>query len=372
MLVVRLWINNYKKTTDIKVMLLGPTESHKTQFFTNIDTSIANFSVSNELSCKQALRKSDIQSNLNSYDIHRDETKNGRTLKLHHKYTNYMENKNSVGSLSHAPDSRRNITKFHFIDTPGNSIISNTKYLVSYNIDIILYFEKENDNSYTNIINEFNKKFNNVIFIKDAKSLNIFETIIDKYNNNSRKNILVNMNDIILINENKLINNYYTSSNKYISYCYNFMPLEIFKNYGKCLSDPGLSSVCYIKNLQHRYKYINKIDKNNIVAIETTNIMYKSIIGDTIILNNYVIDDIELEEINKKCLNDTYLKTFYFIILNQIYLFTDKTLPKKIIFDKLIFIPKTFTKIPIIIILKNDSNFDTVVCNITPFNIDTS
>ena len=63
-----------------------------------------------------------------------------KTLTLHHQYLNYESIDKEEFDI-------------HIIDTPGNSIISNIRYLLSYNTDIIIHFNQKN-NIYENILNK--------------------------------------------------------------------------------------------------------------------------------------------------------------------------------------------------------------------------
>ena len=332
LILFKFWKEEFFKNSEISIILLGASESLKTNFF--IDLHNSKFNIDKYTNNK--LFKS------NTFDIHSNETNSQRTLTLHHQYLNIgngiLENNNFI-EISN--DEGSNI---HIIDTPGNSIISNIKYVISYNVDIILHFNQNND-LYVNILNKINERYNNVLNITDTNYLNDFnikkviQKILLKYN--SRNKILESINNIILINENRLLQSYQNSNfNKYISFCYNLMNVNIFDN----ISDIN------IRNIQYKYNYKSSIISNNSISIETDKPIYKNILGDTNILEIIELPEISLDE------NENVI-TFYIIILNQIFLVNGKNIPNKIIFDKIILIPEKFKSIPIFIIWSKNNKY---------------
>lgn len=307
--IAKLWMNIKKEIfNNIRIILIGESNTGKTNFFVNLQNN----------------RQS------NTFDIHMDETRLKKTLKLHHQYFNNKE-------LQY---------NFHFIDTPGNSIISNIKYLIAYNVDCIIYFKNKEFSIYDNIINNFNEKFNNVINFQTENCLTL-ENLIKITKRKNYKNILSNIRGIHLVNENRLINLYNNSElDKYISFCYNCEDVNVYTH----IYDNNNESECYVRNLQSMYKYKSFIEKYNMISIETNKIIHKSIIGRTKILEYIEIKNIP------ELLEDT-IKIFYIIILNQVYIHCDKKLQNKIILDKIILIPKEYKIIPIVILYKKKNIF---------------
>jgi hypothetical protein len=345
LLVVKFWKEDILKNTDIRIILLGASESNKTKFFIGLHN--CKFNVADDTQTIKKLFKSDI------FDIHSDESKLKKTLILHHIHLNINFNKNiNLIELNNLKDIEHNLKitedeglNVHIIDTPGNSIISNIKYLIGYNIDIIIHFNQTN-NLYSNILEVINQKYNNVLKITDTTYLNdlnskkVLCNALLKYN--LRHKILDNIENILLINENRLMKSYQdTEFNKYIFYCYNLMNMNIFDK---------ISDVC-IRNIQYKYNYKSSIESNNSISIEVDKPIHKTILGKTNILETLEISDFELEI-------DDVINTYYVIILNQIYLINSKNIPSKIIFDKIILVPEKFKSIPIFIIwCKNNEYF---------------
>lgn len=348
LLIVKFWKEEKLNETDIRIILLGASESYKTKFFVglhNCKFNIGDDSIINK-KINEKIFKSDI------YDVHVDETKIKKTLILHHQYFNIEYNKdiNSIDStnlseihenLKISDSGKLNI---HIIDTPGNSIISNIKYLISYNTDIIIHFN-HNNNLYNNILEKINKKYNNVLNITDTTFLEDFDTkkilhlALLKYQ--YRNKIIDNIEDILLINEARLIQSYQnTQFNKYIFYCYNLMKLNTFDK----ISDVN------IRNIQHKYDYKSIINTNNSISIETDKSVFKCILGETKMLES-------LDLFNNGYLQNESVITYYIIILNQIYIVNNKTIPNKILFDKIILIPKKYITIPIFIMWYKNDNY---------------
>lgn len=348
LLIVKFWKKNTLDNEDIKIILLGSSETFKTNFFIdlhnhkfNIDKNIYEYNKFNK-----KIFKSDI------FDIHSNETKNNKTMIPHHQYFN-VKFKKELSEINVNDDKfiQNDViinddegVNIHIIDTCGNSIISNIKYLVSYNVDLIVHFN-QNNNLYNDILENINLKYNNVIKITDTSYLSDFNAkkllcnILLKYE--TRKKILNDIDNILLINENRLINSFQNSLyNKYIFYCYNMMNLHIFDN----IYDIN------IRNIQYKYNYKSDVLSNNAISIETDKPIHKNILGNTCILQNLDIPNWHFENNN--------VITFYLIILNQIYMINSKNIPDKIIFDKIILIPEKFVNIPIFVIwCKNDKYF---------------
>ena len=353
LLIIKFWKEEILSDTDIRIILLGPSESSKTKFFVGIhnckfntlDTNCDTNKINNKI----------VKSNI--FDIHTDENKLKKTLILHHQYFNIKYNKeiNLINIDDHKDiQNNLNITEedglnIHIIDTPGNSIISNIKYLIGYNADIIIYFNHIN-NLYDKVLEQINNKYNNVIkitdtsYLSDSNTKKLLHQALLKYQ--SRNKILNEVEDILLINENRLIQcHQQTKFNKYIFYCYNLMNLNIFDK----ISD------ITIRNIQYKYNYKSSIRSNNSISIETDKQIHRCILGKTTHLEILELGDLDLED------SDTLL-TYYIIILNQIYIINAKNIPCKIIFDKIILIPEKYINIPIFIIwCKNNEFFMKIV-----------
>jgi hypothetical protein len=341
LLIIKFWKEDILTETDIRIILLGPPESNKTKFFVGLHnckfSTYDTFAQMTKIDNK--IFKSDV------FDIHTDENKFKKTLILHHQYFNVKYNKdmNLIDTDNfHDVNSNLIITEesglnIHVIDTPGNSIISNIKYLISYNIDIVIYFNHVN-NLYDNILEEINDKYNNVIKITDTTFLKDFDTkkllhmaLLKTY---AKKKILDEMEDILLINETRVINSHQqTKFNKYIYYSYNLMNMNIFDK----ISDT------HIRNIQYKYNYKSSIYSNNSISIETDKPTYKPILGKTKQLESLELINTELEE-------NEHILTYYIIVLNQIYIVNSKNIPHKIIFDKIILIPEKYKTLPIFVI----------------------
>ena len=346
LVIIKFWKEDVLTNTDIRIILLGPSESSKTKFFSGLHN------------CKfNTLNSFDKIFNSNIFDIHTDENKLKKTLILHHQYfnVNYKKEINLI-DINNDNDIQNNLNiteedglNIHIIDTPGNSIISNIKYLIGYNADIIIYFNHIN-NLYDNVLEQINNKYNNVIKITDTSYLSDYNTkkllhqALLKYQ--SRNKILNEVEDILLINENRLIQcHQQTKFNKYIFYCYNLMNLNIFDK----ISD------ITIRNIQYKYNYKSSIRSNNSISIETDKQIHRCILGKTTHLEILELGDLDLED------SDTLL-TYYIIILNQTYIINAKNIPCKIIFDKIILIPEKYINIPIFIIwCKNNEFFMKIV-----------
>jgi hypothetical protein len=371
LLIIKFWKEDILSNTDIRIILLGASESGKTKFFVGLHNCKFNiFEPYSEIKPELCQRmyptkqsNTEIQQiennmfNSKIFDIHTDENKLNKTLILHHQYFNVNYNKKinliDVNNLSDIQDNL-NITEdyglnIHIIDTPGNSIISNIKYLIGYNADIIIYFNHTN-NLYERVLEQINNKYNNVIKITDTSYLSDFNTkkllhqALLKYQ--SINKILNGVEDILLINENRLIQcHQQTKFNKYIFYCYNLMNLNIFDK----ISD------ITIRNIQCKYNYKSSIHSNNSISIETNKQIHRCILGKTSHLEILELGNLEVED------NDILL-TYYIIILNQIYIINAKNIPCKIIFDKIILIPEKYINIPIFIIwCKNNEFFMKIV-----------
>jgi hypothetical protein len=336
LVIIKFWKEETLLNNDIRIILLGASESNKTKFFIDLHNNKLNIA-------------KNITFQSNQYDIHSDETKLEKTLVLHHQYSNIILKKViSLININDSKDINDNLefseqegVHIHIIDTPGNSIISNIKYLVSYNADIIIHFN-QNNKLYCNILNIINHNYNNVLNITDTTYLQDFNSkkllLQALIKNKTKTKILRDINDILLINETRLMK---SSFNKQIFYCYNFMNMNIFDK----IND------IYIRNIQHKYNYKSSIKSNNSISIETNKIIYKPILGNTKILETLEIPDFNLED------ND-YMITYNILILNQIYLINSKNIPNKIIFDKIILIPENYKSIPIFIIwYKNNEYF---------------
>jgi hypothetical protein len=354
LVIIKFWKEEILSDTDIRIILLGPSESSKTRFFVGLHNCKFNtFNDNNEIA---KLDNKIFKSNI--FDIHTDENKLKKTLILHHQYFNTTYNKEmnliNINDINDIQDNM-NITdesglNIHIIDTPGNSIISNIKYLISYNADIIIHFNQIN-NLYEQVLEQIDNKYNNVIkitdtsYLSDSNTKKLLHQALLKYQ--TRNKILNEVEDILLINENRLIQSHQeTKFNKYIFYCYNLMNLNIFDK----ISD------ITIRNIQYKYNYKSSIHSNNSISIETDKQIHRSILGKTTHLEILELGgDSEFED------NDTLL-TYYVIILNQIYIINAKNIPCKIIFDKIILIPEKYINIPIFIIwCKNNEFFIKIV-----------
>jgi hypothetical protein len=345
LLVYKFWKKEKLQTTDIRIILLGATETNKTKFFIglhNYKFDIIGKDTTSQKKSINKLFKTDI------FDIHSTETKTDKTLILHHQYLKVNDETNQF-DLTDEDDGY----DIHIIDSPGNSIISNIKYVISYNADIIIHFN-HTSNLYKNILEMINEKYNNVINITDTSYIidnnpkKLLFDALQKYKINEKtrtvkkyNKILHNIENIILINESRLMKTYQeTIYNKYIFYCYNLMNVNIFDKI----------SEIYIRNIQHKYNYKSSVITNNSISIETDKITHKPILGNTKILESLDIPELNIKE-------NEYITTYYMIILNQIYLINTKKLPIKIIFDKLILIPEKYETIPIFIIWNENNEF---------------
>lgn len=341
LLIIKFWKEDILTNTDIRIILIGPSESSKTKFFVELHN--CKFNTFNSISEMTKINNKIFKSN--NFDIHADENKLNKTLILHHQYFNVKYNKDiNFIDIHNFKDIQDNLTitdedglNIHIIDTPGNSIISNIKYLIGYNTDIIIYFNQVN-NLYDHVLEQVDKKYNNVIKITDTSYLIDFNTkkllhnALLKYQ--SRNKILDGIDNILLINENRFIQSHQqTKFNKYIFYCYNLMNMNLFDK----VSDIN------IRNIQYKYNYKSSIHSNNSISVETDKQIHRSILGKTTQLEFLEIGDVGLED------SDTII-TYYVIIFNQIYIINAKNIPHKIIFDKIILIPENYTSIPIFII----------------------
>lgn len=347
LLIIKFWKKEILSNNDIRIILLGASESSKTKFF--IDLHNCKFNISENTTFQNKINNKIFKSDY--YDIHSDESKLEKTLVLHHQYLNVIFKKdvNTLDSLNlkdineHLEITEQEGINIHIIDTPGNSIISNIKYLTSYNIDIIIHFN-QNNNLYSNILNIINQKYNNVINITDTTYLQDFnpKKLLFQALLKNKTKILKDINDILLINENRLMKAYQdTKFNKYIFYCYNLMNFNIFDK----INDIN------IRNIQYNYNYKSIINTNNSISIETDKPIYKSILGNTKILETLNLSDLNLE-------NNELVLTYYIIILNQVYLLNAKNFSNVIIFDKIILIPQNYKSIPIFIVwYKNNEYF---------------
>lgn len=335
LLIFKFWKDDTIKTNDIRVILIGASESNKTNFFVGLHNYKFNVSDSEkQIKLNHKIFKSDI------FDIHSNETKTKKTLILHHQYLNINKNFKEKLELTDNEDE----INIHIIDTSGNSIISNIKYLMSYNVDIIIHFN-QSSNLYNNILDVINSKYNNVLNITDTTYMTelnpkklLFQAL-QKYQPENK--ILNNIENIVLVNESRIIKSYQeTIYNKHIFYCYNLMNINIFDK----ISD------IYIRNIQYNYNYKSSIESNNSISIETNKTIHKIVLGNTQILESLDIPDLNLE-------TSEYITTYYLIILNQIYLVNCKNLPEKIFFSKIILIPEKFEKIPIFIIWNKNNEY---------------
>jgi hypothetical protein len=334
---IKFWKREILNNNEIKIMLLGETNTLKTKFFIDIHNTKFNVKENN----KQKLFKKNI------FDIHNDETEMQKTLTLHHQYIkiNYDYETNNIFHNNEI-DEKINI---HIIDTPGNSIISNIRYLLSYNVDIIIYFNQKTDQKiqlYDDIIYKIKNKYNNVISITESSYLQnndttqIIKNAINLYD--KKKHFLKDIYDVILINENKLIQSSIdVNFNKHIAFCFNFMKINLF----------DVVSNVKIRNIQYNYDYKSNIVSNNSISIESKNPICDYIIGNTQILKILEIDNLKINDTGDNIL------TFYIIIFNQIYILNAKNLPDKIIFDKIILIPKKFKKFPIFILFQKNNKY---------------
>jgi hypothetical protein len=333
LLIIKFWKEDILTNTDIRIILIGPSESNKTKFFVELHN--CKFNTFNSICEMTKINNKIFKSN--NFDIHTDENKLNKTLIIHHQYFNVKYNKEiNLIDINNFKDVQDNLAiteddglNIHIIDTPGNSIISNIKYLIGYNTDIIIHFNQVN-NLYDGVLEQVDKKYNNVIKITDTTYLTDFNTkkllhqALLKYQ--SRNKILDGIDNILLINENRLIQSHQqTKFNKYIFYCYNLMNMSLFDK----VSDIN------IRNIQYKYNYKSSIYSNNSISIETDKQIHRPILGKTTQLEILEIGDLGLED------NDTLL-TYY--IINA------KNIPCKIIFDKIILIPEKYTTIPIFII----------------------
>ena len=111
-----------------------------------------------------------------------------------------------------------------------------------------------------------------------------------------------------------------------------------------------------IRNIQYKYNYKSSIQSNNSISIETDKQIHKPILGETIQLESLELGCFGLED-------SDVLLTYYIIILNQIYIINAKNIPCKIIFDKIILIPKKYISIPIFIIWCKNNEFFIKIIN---------
>ena len=336
----KFWKEEILKNSEITVILLGASESLKTKFFVDLHNSKFNI----DKYTKNKLFKCNI------FDIHSNETNSQKTLILHHQYLNINFNNETLENNNFVDIGEDEGSNIHIIDTPGNSIISNIKYVISYNVDIILHFNQKND-LYVNILDKINERYNNVLNITDTDYLNDFDIkkvihrILIKLN--SRIKILESIENIILINENRLLQSYQNSNfNKYISFCHNLMNVNIFDN---------ISNI-NIRNIQYKYDYKSSVTSNNSISIESDKPIYKNMLGDANIIEIIDLPKLNLEE------NENII-TFYIIILNQVYLINGTNIPNKIIFDKIILIPEKFKSIPIFIIWTKNNKYHLEICD---------
>jgi len=345
LLIIKFWKEEILTTNDIKIILLGPAKSGKTKFF--IDLHVCKLFSNNKKYPSNNIAKSNNIVKSNIFDIHNDEKKINKTLVIHHQYSNveYKKDINLI-DIDNLEDINDNLDivegqgiKIHIIDTPSNSIISNIKYLISYNIDIIIYFDNIN-NIFDNILEEINKKYNNVIKISDTTYLEDFNTKkllhLIMLKSQFRKKILSDINDIIIVNETRFIQSHQeTKFNKYIYFVETLMDINIFDN----ITDIN------IRNIQYIYNYKSSICANNTISIETDKIIQHLILGKT--------KELKILDLTNKINIDNYennIITYYIIILNQIYIITDKKNLLKIIFDKTILIPENYLLLPVFII----------------------
>jgi hypothetical protein len=320
-ILIKFWKEEILKNKEIRIMLLGASDTFKTKLFIDIYNFKFNLTQNN----KNKLFKSDI------FDIHSTETEMQKTLTLHHQYINYESIDKEEFDI-------------HIIDTPGNSIISNIRYLLSYNTDIIIHFNQKN-NIYENILNKINKKYQNLVNITDTSYLQDFDIkkILNQCIEIYKKRIpfLNDIFDVVLVNENKLIQSHQNSIyNKYISFCYNLMDINIFDK----ISDIN------IRNIQYNYDFKSNILSKNSISIETDKPICKYIIGKTKILDKLNIDNINIYD------SDNIL-TFHIIILNQIYIINSKSFPNRIIFDKIILISENYKNLPIFIVWQKNNQY---------------
>jgi hypothetical protein len=348
LLLVKFFKEEILNNTDLRIILLGPSESDKTNFFIRLhnckfyetDTQI------NKMNNK--ISKSNI------YDIHNDENKLKKTLILHHQYFNVKYKKDmNIIDFNNYDELNENLIitdedglNIHIIDTSGNSIISNIKYLISYNVDIIIYFNHINS-LYDNILQKINDKYNNVIkitdttYIQDLNTKKLLHQALLKYN--TRIKILDNIEDILLINETRLIQSHQeTKFNKYIFYSYNLMNMNIY----------DYISEIHIRNIQYKYNYKSSIYSNNSISIETDKPIHKPILGKTKQLN---FIDLDLNLIDNE--ENENILTYYILILNQIYIINSKNIPPIIIFDKIIIVPEKYKKLPIFVIWSKNNTY---------------
>lgn len=358
LVIIKFWKEEILTNTDIRIILLGPSESSKTKFFIGLHN--CKFNTFENIYDMAKNNNKIFKSNI--FDIHTDENKLNKTLILHHQYFNAKYDKNiNLIDIDNFKDIQDNLNitdedddglNIHVIDTPGNSVISNIKYLIGYNVDIIIHFNQTN-NLYGNIVEKINNKYNNVIQITDTTYLSDYNTkkllhqALLKYQ--LRNKILDGVENVLLINEHRLIQSYQqTKFNKYISYCYNLMNMSLFDK----ISDIN------IRNIQYKYTYKSSIYSNNSISIETDKQIYRTMLGKTIVLETLELDNIKLDE------NDILL-TYYFIIFNQIYIINGKNIPHKIIFDKIILIPEKYDNIPIFILWCKNNEFILKIYNYT-------
>jgi hypothetical protein len=357
LLIIKFWKVEILSGADIRIILLGPSESSKTRFFVGLHN--CKFSVHKTHSQMTKLDNKIFKSNV--FDIHADENKLKKTLILHHQYFNVGYNKDmNLIDINNFKDIHNNLSvgeedglNIHVIDTPGNSIISNVKYLISYNVDIIIHFDHVN-NLYDHVLKQINNKYNNVVAITDTSFMTDFDTVkllhqvLLKYQ--SRKKILDEIEDVLLINETRLIQSHQqTNFNKYIFYSYNLMKMNIFDK----ISD------IFIRNIQYKYNYKSSIHSNNSISIETDKPVHCPILGKTKQLDILDLDsDLDLDLDDSGLEDNDFLLTYYVIILNQIYIVNGKNISCKIIFDKIILIPEKYKVLPIFIIwCKNNTYF---------------
>jgi hypothetical protein len=343
-LVIKFWKLDILASVDTRIILLGPSDSGKTQFFVGLHNLKLNFD-----------KKENSIFKLSNFDIHTDETKNNKTLILHHQYFNikYLKPVHTI-NLHDETSLDKNLVfsetdgyNIHLIDTAGNSIITNIKYLISYNVDVIIYFDSE-PNFYDKIIDTIDLQYSNVIrisktsYLKDWSIKKILHLSMEKSiaNTNAKKKILSNIENVILVNENRFIRHHHkTSFNKYIAYCYNLMTTNVFDKVS------GVN----IRNVQYKYNYKSSIQTNNSISIETDCHVFKPILGQTEELDSIVLNLDDLE--------NNIVTTYHIIILNQIYILNCSSIPDKIIFDKIILIPEKYESIPVFIIWNKNNTY---------------
>ena len=89
LLIIKFWKEEILSNTDIRIILLGPSESSKTKFFVGLhNCKFSTYETRVEMSkIDNKIFKSNI------FDVHTDENKFKKTLILHHQYFNVKYNK---------------------------------------------------------------------------------------------------------------------------------------------------------------------------------------------------------------------------------------------------------------------------------------